>query len=432
MIVFILASLALVALALALLLPPLFGRSGGRAAGAAKASVVAVYTDQLADLDAELASGTLSKADHAAAREEIERRVISEAPDAAPAAAAASGSRVPAIAAAVLVPIVALAIYAYLGTPEAMSPQAVAASGAAGEHQVSKEQIDAMVGKLVARLKEKPDDAEGWVMLGRTMSFLERHREAADAYAKAEKLLPNDAQLLADYADALGMAQGRSLDGEPAKLVERAVKADPNNTKALALAGTLAFNKGDFKQAIAHWERLMPLLPADSPLRDPMAGGLAEARERLGLPAAKIADAGASKAAAGASPHATATPGTSSVPGGAAASVRGRVTLSAPADAAPKPEDTVFVIARTVGGPPAPVAVIKRQVKDLPFEFTLDDAAAMDPSRGISKVDKVILVARVSRSGSATRQAGDLEVTTQPVAVGSGGVELKIDQVVKP
>src|SRR5665647_1528359 len=141
--------------------------------------------------------------------------------------------------------------------------------------------IESMVERLAQRLESNPDDVEGWIMLARTYSALGRHGEAASAYAKAETRFPQNAQLLADYADSLAMAQGQTLLGKPEALVQRALKADGNNLKALALAGTVEFEKQDFAKAAEYWKRILPLLPADSEMGNSVRASIKEAEDKL-------------------------------------------------------------------------------------------------------------------------------------------------------
>src|SRR5882672_9254421 len=154
------------------------------------------------------------------------------------------------------IPVLALAVYLVVGNPDAIDPQV--------EHGITARQVEAMVERLATRLKDHPDDVEAWKFLGRSYSVLGRFQEATQAYAKAAARAPRDAQLLADFADALGMAQGQRLAGGPEKLIARALEIDPGNLKALALAGTAAFERKDFKAAAAYWERMLPLVAADS------------------------------------------------------------------------------------------------------------------------------------------------------------------------
>ena len=189
-----------------------------------------------------------------------------------------------------------------------------------------------MVERLAARMKENPDDAEGWAMLGRSYAVLDRYAEAAAAYANAVKRSEPDAQLLADYADALAMAQGRNLKGEPERLIAQALKVDPQNVKALVLAGTVAFEKKDFKGAIAYWERILKVVPPDSDIAESVRDSIADARKF----------AGTAKAAPSTKPGAAP----------AAASVSGTVRLSPGVAAKAAPDDTVFIFARAGGRAP--------------------------------------------------------------------------------
>jgi cytochrome c-type biogenesis protein CcmH len=269
-----------------------------------------------------------------------------------------------------------------------------------------------MVDRLAERLKERPDDAEGWAMLGRSYVALGQHEKAVPAFEKATALRPDDAVLLADHADALAVRNGRSLAGEPIQLVQRALKADPRNLKALALAGTEAFDRADYPAAAAYWQRLVDAAPPDSPFVAPAREGLAEARQRGGLPA----------------PKAEASPPMPAAPGGAVLS--GTVTLAPALRAKAAPEDTVFVFARAAEGPRMPLAILRRQVKDLPLQFKLDDSLAMSPAARLSGASRVVVGARVSKSGDAMPQPGDLSGQTAPVSVGAQGLTIEISQVV--
>lgn len=317
--------------------------------------------------------------------------------------------------------------YAWYGTPAALRgdvPQAAAAPGAG--HGGQMEQIAAMLGRLEERLKAQPDDAEGWSMLGRSYSVLGRYPEAVEAFKRVVALgagnPPLRAQALADQADATAMAAGRKLSGEPEKLIEQALQADPKNLKALALAGTIAFDNGDFARAVKLWQDAVAVAEPGSELARNLQGGIAEAQGRLG----QAGGAGA--------PPVAAAPATPAPPAAAAASVTGRVTLAAALAAQAGPEDTVFVFARAAGntpGPRAPLAILRKQVKDLPLTFTLDDSLAMNPALRLSSVQQVVVGARISKSGNAIAQPGDLQGLSQPVAVGARDVAIEIAEVVR-
>ena len=398
----IIAALLAVA-ALAFVLPALLARTR-RSGATSREANVALYRDQMKELDADLAAGTLAPHHHEEARREIERRVLEDAAAAAAPARASSG-RATAIALAFAVPVLALGIYLAVGTPGALSPQTAELS-----HGITRAQIEHMVTGLAARLKENPDDVEGWAMLGRSLSVLDRYPEAAAAYANAVKRSPPSAQLLADYANALAMAQGQRLEGEPERLIAQALKLEPDNVKALMLAGSAAFEKNDFKGAIAHWERILKVVPPDADIVELVKDGIEDARKLAALPA---------KPAAGKS---VAAP----EPGGVTATVRLAPAIAAKAS----PTDSVFIFARPVQGPRMPLAVVRKQVRDLPATVTLDDSMAMTPAARLSGHEQVVVGARVSKSGNPVSQPGDLEGLSTPVKVGSSGIAVLIDREV--
>ena len=310
--------------------------------------------------------------------------------------------------------------YAWKGSPGLKpTPAAAAAAAPDADEQSARQQIEMMVGKLAERLKDKPDDATGWLMLGRSYSVLGRVDEALPAYAKAVALRGNDATTLADYADALATKNGGQATPESDAMVARALAAQPTHLKALALAGTSAFERADYATAVRHWEKMAQGLPLDSPDTPRLQASLAEARKRGGLAAAPTISAAA----------APRVPGAAS---GAAASVSGTVTLSPALAAKASPTDTVFIFARAAQGPRMPLAVLRAQVKDLPISYKLDDSMAMAPNARISGAAQVIVGARISKSGNAVPQPGDLAGESAPVAPGASGVAITIANAVGP
>lgn len=397
----------LIVLALLFVVPPLFRRAHPALVEAGPD--LAIYRDQLADLERDLQSGALTADRYEQARRELERRLAEEL-QAHPAAMPAppSGKAV-GLAVVAGVPVLAIALYLVLGAPDALDPAAT--TPAESGHSVTSEQIEQMVAKLAQRLESSPEDPQGWAMLGRSYSAMGRFKEAAEAYQQAVKRVPADAQLLADYADAMGMAQGRSLKGEPSRLIARALAVDPDHVKSLALAGTAAFEVRDYPAAVRHWERLMQKIPPDSEFAQSIASGLAEARQLAGgaVPPAK---AQASKAAA-------------------EPVIRGIVRLSPKLAAQVSPDDTLFVFARAIDGPRVPLAVKRFRAAQLPVEFVLDKSAAMSPEMTLAQHTEVTVGARISKSGSPGSKSGDLEGFRQPVKVGgSAAIEIVIDTLV--
>ncbi|MDH5286787.1 MAG: c-type cytochrome biogenesis protein CcmI [Betaproteobacteria bacterium] len=418
MITFAVVAAAMLLAALAWILVPLLKRRPV-AAIASEASNLAVLRDARAELEADLANGTISADQYDVSRTELDRRVLEEtrASDADSVTPQRSGALTGAIVAA-LMPIAAVVLYLVLGTPSALSPDAARSAGAPSDeqHATSPQQIEAMIEQVKQKLAADPNNVDGWVVLARTYYVTGRAEEAVKAYEKATSLVPDHADLLADYADALGVAQGRSLDGKPEEIIARALKADPNHWKANALAGTVAFNRKQYAKAAGYWERATAAVPPDSPIAQSLAGSLAEARQLAGMPAA----APAAPAVAAASPPPS--------PAAGGARVAGRVALSPTLAASVQPEDAVYVFARPADGSRAPLALLRKQVKDLPLDFTLDDSMAMAPNMKLSNHAEVVVGARVSRSGSPMPASGDFEGLSAPVRLGASGVALTIDK----
>jgi cytochrome c-type biogenesis protein CcmH len=356
-------------------------------------------------------AGELGEADWHAARAPLERRladllVADETPAAAP---RPSRALVASVVAFVLV--VAAGGYAITGEPRAVDPAVRAAAPPEGG-AVTREQIVAMVERLAERMKTQPDDPEGWTMLGRSYLVLEQPREAQAAFERARALRPQDPAALADLADAIALNQGRVLAGEPARLVAAALALDPDHRKALALAGSAAFEARDYAAAARHWGRIVALEPPESPLAAQARSGVEEARQLASAPPAQAASS---------------SPGAAAV---APASVSGTVTLAPALKDQARAQDTVFVVARAAEGPRMPLAVVRAQVKDLPLSFTLDDRQAMAPGAGLSSATRVVVTARVSRSGQAAPQPGDLEGQSPAVPVGAKDLRIEITRVV--
>lgn len=295
--------------------------------------------------------------------------------------------------------------------------QSTANNGSVGgtPHATNFDQIAAMTEKLSEKLKDKPQDAEGWAMLARSYSVLGRNPEALAAYEKAVSIRGDDAALLADYADSLAIKNDRKLEGEPMKIVERALKVDPRNLKALSLAGTHSFEKKDFINAVRFWEQVIAFGPAEDSIVEQVRSSLAEARQLGGLPV----PAG--------KPEVTLKPS----PETKTKTVSGTVSILPSLIRDIKPEDTVFIFARPTQGSRMPLAILQKQVKDLPITFTLDDSMAMSPAAKLSQSERVTVGARVSRSGNAMPQKGDYVGQSGDVAIGATGLVIEIKDAVR-
>jgi cytochrome c-type biogenesis protein CcmH len=437
----------LFAVAAALLARPLWWRAGTRRSAALTRDVDALGV-QLRQLGALHAAGALTDEQFAQSKALVERKLIDALvaePGSASTAAPAGPTATLTAGLVVFMLAVAGGGYALIGSPRdlAVGPGLVGARDAGGDagqadaggapHELTAAQINDMVDRLADRLKTHPDDADGWQMLARSQVALGRHAQALEAFAQAERLRPDDASLLADHADALAMTRARNLQGEPLALIERALKLDAHNNKALALAGSAAFDRKDYKAAVGYWETLAKVEPADGPFADQVNGGIAEARKLAGMPPAPApapAPASAPQAALASLAGALGASVPATAAAAANASVAGTVTLAPALTSRVSPDDTVFVFARAVDGPRMPLAILRKQVKDLPLQFTLDDSLAMSPTATLSSVPKVIVGARISRTGNATVQDGDLQGLGTAVAVGATGLRIEINQQV--
>ena len=404
----------LLVLALALVLPTLLkskSKFDKVRNGAAQANL-SVLRNQLAQLDVDFASGSINTEQLALARTEIERRALEEESAPETAVAPAKSTRA-AWGLGLVIPLVTLGVYGFLGNIQALDPANLVAKA---DEEPTPAQIEAMVAGFAARLESAPADEaadpKAWEMLARSYAAMQKFPEANKAYRRAVELSPGNAQILADHADVVAMLQGQSMAGEPTKLFERALVLDPNNLKALALAGSAAFEKRDFPKAIAFWEKASEMAPPGSDFAKGLASSVEEARLASGAP--QIANK------------------TASTPVVASASIQGMVRLSPELKNKVAPDDTVFIFARAAPSPNSPrmpLAILKHKASELPVTFTLDDSTAMADELKLSKFEMVVVGARVSRSGNALPQSGDLFGQSSPIRASGGKLNLTIDSV---
>lgn len=373
----------------------------------------AIYRDQLAELERDRSEGSLSQADYEQAQAELQRRMLDDAAgEPAPAkkgeqAAPASVSRALPIALGAFLLIGGALGYMALGNPQAINPPVQ------GGHTIGDAEIERMVAEMEARLEKEPANYQGWAMLARSYKFMNRYPEAVRAYARTGPLLDTSAELLVDYADTLAAAK-RGFAPEVLALIDKALKLEPANLQGLWLRGTAFYEEGRYDKAIVDWELLLKSLPPGAEEARVVTANIAEARELLGKSGKKV---GADKTA----------PAAAAAPAGQA-SIAGRVELAAQlADKVPAGA-TLMVIARPADGSRMPVGVLMAK-GGLPADFTLDDSMAMSPDNPISKHKELLVEARLSRSGQAMPEPGDLYGTPQTVKLGARNVRLKIDQV---
>jgi cytochrome c-type biogenesis protein CcmH len=397
---------------------PMQGHAGG--------ANVAVYRDQLREAERDLAADLITPDRYEQLRGEIQRRVLEDTQASEAPPAAVRPSRRVALGLVLLIPAASILTYLAVGRPDATAPMMVQLPppSSDGQHQVTGAQIESMITALAARLQAEPNNPEGWLMLGRSYIALSRHGDAVAALRKAQQLMPGNPDVLADLADAVGVVQDRRLAGEPAQLVQLALKADPRHAKALALAGSVAFEAKDFAGARAYWERLQAVIPPDSEMARSVRDSIAEATQLAGGGALPGPAVGAQPG----TPSAAPSPPTAVAAAGNAVQLTGEVAISPEMAARVAQGDTLFVFARAAQGPRIPLAILRQPVGTWPVRFTLTDSMSMAPGMTLSAFAQVSVGARVSRSGNAMPQPGDLIANAQSVANTAQGVKLVIDQ----
>lgn len=406
---------------------PWGSRLGQKVAQNAADETIASVRLKIEKLRQEHAAGVLSDAVFKDAQADLERQLVGAvlaAPTASTPVQTMPRRLAYGLAAAIV--LVAGGMYAWIGNPNAVNSSVRVESKptveAAGDNPhatngdpngVTFEQMAQRTEVLAAKLKDNPNDLSGWSMLARSYSVLGKFPESASAFSKAVALAPKDAQLAADYADALAMANGRSLQGEASKWIERALQLDPNQLKALSLAGTAAYDKKDYKTAMMYWERALKVAPEQGDFARQINGSLTEVKKLLqGKGAASAEDV-------------TAQDNKSSQAKASGASVRGTVTLSDSLRSKVKPDDAVFIFAVPVNAR-MPVAVSRHQVKDLPITYELNDSMAMSSEMKLSDQAKVVIKVRVSKTGDAMPKAGDLEGIGETVSPGAKNINVQI------
>lgn len=372
-----------------------------------------VYRDQLAELARDHALGQLSTQDLAAAQDEIERRILEDAQAQSSlsstqldAPASRRGLWVLSGSLTLLVLVGSVTLYSLWGQPEALDPLALK-QGMDEDAQVTPEKLSEMATALTKRLQDEPNSTEGWVMLGRVQRALEHFDEADEALRHALDL-SQDPNIMIERAEVLAQKNQGSFAGEPWAIIQRVLDADPNQLNALLLAGSASFSELNYRSALRFWERARETVPADSNDAVELDRAIAQARDKLGLPEIP--------------PRAQA----SVEKGLPERSISGRVSLVSELAQQVSPKDTVFIYATAVAGSRMPLAIVRTTVAQLPYDFVLDDSTAMNPNAKLSGVGEVSVQVRISKSGQAMPQPGDLGVTLTPVKLGSHGLNLMV------
>ncbi|TRX00791.1 c-type cytochrome biogenesis protein CcmI [Candidatus Methylobacter oryzae] len=414
---FLLIASVMIMIAFLIVLPPLWRKHSIAPADQDQRNI-AIARQRLAELKEQLQAGALSQELYNEQLAELELALSDDLDTRSQVKTSPTGRRRGALAgaeasqssgrwmASVLIfaiPLMAGSFYWALGNYQLLSQadQPVAANQAMPE----MEQIRNMVGGLAERLQEQPDDALGWTMLGRSYKYLQQYPKAVDAFEHAYKLIGDKPEIMLLYADALAYANNEQMAGLPTELVFKALAMEPNNVSGLWLGGMAKAQTGDFAAAMDLWKKLEAQLPAGSDAQKEIQGLLAKLAAQIPEGAAQSVETGR----AGIQPTE------------ALVSIDVQVSLAPELQTSAAPNDTVFIYAQALSGPKMPLAIVRKQVSELPLTVGLTDAMAMMPNMKLSNFEQVKLLARVSKSGDAMQQPGDLIGTIEPVSLADKG-----------
>ena len=396
MIMFWVFAIAMVVVSLVFILRPLLLELNKNDVDRA-AQNVAITKERLNELKVELEQDTITQAEYEQTKEELEQALLNDIEESnikSQSISNVSYTRFTRYLLVFSVPVLAIGFYTYLGSPDlieaASSNVKQAAAGHSSSSNGKQASVEDMVEKLAAKMKEKPDNAEGWFMLGRSYMSMGRYKEAVDALEKTNKLVPNNPVVMLRYADALTMLRGGRLSGKPFDLIKKAVEMKPDDPTGLWLLGMGYEEKGEYKKAISYWNLLLPLLK-DNKSIDEVHKLIRATKKKAGITSVESSIAKAP----------TIKVSTASLT--VSVSIDNNMLENVSMD------DTVFIFAKAVNGPPMPLAVARKQVKDLPLVVTLDDSMAMIPSMKLSGFKQVKVSARISKSGNPIKQKGDLQ-----------------------
>jgi cytochrome c-type biogenesis protein CcmH len=391
---FFIAAFLLLVLVLVLLLRP-FLFPGKTQATSRRQMNAAIYREELDKLEAEQVAGLINSADYEISHAEMRQRLFQDTNEEDDQSRLGSTKKT-AIGLCIFIVLLSSGLYFSLGDVYRVAQKN-------NEKPITQENVEKMVSEFALKMEKDPGNLKGWAMLARSYRILGRNEDAAKAYARAGNFVDTDPQLLADYADVLASNANGNFAGKPLLLINQALKLDPNNLMALWLSGTASFSAANYKAAAQTWEKLATQLPPNSDESRAIEGSIAEARSKGGLVAkAPVVISGKG--------------------------ISGQVELSNELKSKVKSGDVVMVIARQVGER-MPVAVLRVPAGQFPMQFVLNDSLAMNPSAPLSKLSEASIEVRISKTGMAKPEAGDLISAVKTVKVGSENIQLLIDQV---
>jgi len=353
----------------------------------------AIYREELEKLEVERIAGSINGADYEIAHAEMRQRLFQDTNEEDDRSVMGS-SKVTVLGLCIFITVLSAGLYYYLGDAARIAQKNT-------EQPMTQEGVAKMVAEFAVKMEKDPANLQGWVMLARSYRILGRNEEAAKAYERAGNFINSDPQLLADYADVLASNANGSFAGKPLQLINQALKLDPNNLMALWLSGTASYAAGNYKVAVQSWEKLAKQLPPGTEDARSIEASIADARAKGGI---------SSKASVN-------TKG-----------VSGKIEISAELKSKVKSSDIVMVIARKPGER-MPAAVLRTSATEFPMSFSLTDALAMNPNLPLSQLSEASIEVRISKTGMAKPEVGDLISAPQIVKVGASNIRLVIDQV---
>ncbi|MEW8029599.1 MAG: c-type cytochrome biogenesis protein CcmI [Candidatus Thiodiazotropha sp.] len=390
---------------------------------------LAVFKQQLAELDSDLQSGALDQARYDAARKDLEKELLSDVSEESLTAESKGPGQMMALS-ALVIPLAALLTYQFIGSPEIITRLAgqpagmpTASAQSQGRSIQNLPPMEELVKRLAAKMEEQPDNQEGWVMLGRSYMAMNDPSAAINAFERAMEIGDNNVALLLAYSEAIASNAGNDFTGRAAPMVEKAFQLEPDNPNVLWIAGILAYQRTDYQNAVDRWSKLRGLLKPQSAELESVNEALDDARKQLGMAPEEPE-----------LPSIVQTNKPLPEKAGAAGgkSIKVEISLSPEMRDKAKPDDLLFIYAKAISGPPMPLAAVRKRVSDLPLSIDLDDTMAMMPQMTLSKFSEVAVGARISLSGNPTAQSGDLEGETSAVSPGQSEIVKVVINSVHP
>ncbi|MCH8846109.1 MAG: c-type cytochrome biogenesis protein CcmI [Proteobacteria bacterium] len=399
-------------LALAFVLVPIIRHHHKNDPGIRNDLNIHIHKEHLQELKNDFKEGNIDEKEFNDAKHELERNLLTDIAESEKGCdhTVSSISYKTIIPIIIVLPVFVIVTYLMLGDIDMVSIQVDKKEQQSNQEKMHS--IEEMVAKLSANLQEQPDNGEGWKLLARTYLMMNRIQDAVHAYQNARKYIGDDPQLLADYAEALIMANNNSYSEEAENLINLSLQANPDEPKALWIAGFSSFERGDIAKTLHYWEQLLNVLPPGSDETQSLLENINKIKQNA---AAISPDRGIA---------------VTQVTDSSMTAIDVQVSLASALLEKADPEDTVFIFARASEGPRMPLAIVRKQVKDLPVRVTLDDSTAMSPAMRLSKFKQVVISARISKSGDATPSSGDLSGSSAAIQPGKvTGVNITIDQI---